>query len=263
MIKFKEISGLTLDNTANLPQIQRTDDGKNIGHIPGWKYFIDPEYASGTSVRNRALANSISNASRAVTTLIQNDDVLFDFKTTALRIDSNSNVAINPNEFTMFAVVNAAQSTSSYPLWIFRGNTTSTTSAPVDDIPNFCISPNGGQCSVFKRITDNTYDQLVTNNLRVATFALNKNLKTNSGLSLLILSFNTNTGYTLSQDGVVIGTVAYKTPLANNLNDFSSFRNMAGVAGKVGIFDIDLHSAANTVYRKQLEKYLKNKYGII
>lgn len=262
MIKFKEISGLTLENTSDLPKIQRTDDGKNIGHIPGWKYLIDPEFASTTNVRNRALANSISKASRAVTTVIQNDDVLFDFKTTALRIDSNSNVAINPSEFTMFAVINAAQSTSSYPLWIFRGNTTSTTANIVDDIPNFCISANGGQCSVFKRITDNSYDQLVANNLRVATFALNKNMKTNSALSLLILSFNTTTGYTLSQDGVVIGTVPYKTPLANNLNDFSSFRNMAGVAGKVGILDIDLHLAENTIYRKQLESYLMNKYQI-
>ncbi len=262
MIKFKEIQGLQLENTANLQKIERTDEGRAIGHIPGWKYLIDPSYANGVEVRNRCIANSKSIASRAVTTVISDSNKLFNITNEALRIDCDKNVSINASEYSMFAVLSVTESTSARPLWVFRGNTTSTESNSVENVPNLAISSNGGQLSVFSKIIDNSYDGMVAAGLRLATFPLNRNIKSSPGLSLILLSFSEGLGFTASQDGETLGNIQSSATLRNELNNFSSFREIRGTAGMCGILDIDLHKAKNTTYRKQLEQFLMKKYNL-
>ncbi|NNH35722.1 hypothetical protein HLH12_09215 [Acinetobacter sp. NIPH 2377] len=261
MIKFKEIKGLTLENTENLQKIVRTEDGKAIGHIPGWKCFTDAGYADGVLVRNRAIANNQALASKTVVKIKEGDNQLFDLSD-ALRVDYGEKMAINPDEYTFFAVINTNGGVSELPYWVFRGNTSSTDSIVVENLPNFCASPSGGQVSVMKKITDKIYNDAVGAGERLVTFSLNRNVKTTTGLSLIILSFSVENGFTCSQDGDVIGNVAHSIALQNDLNNVSSFRNMRGRAGALGIFDIDLHKPENTAYRKQLEAHLMKKYAI-
>lgn len=252
MIKFKEINGLQLENTSNLQKIERTEEGRAIGHIDGWKMLVDPKYVDGVSVRNRAIAGSKFTSTRTGITKVDMFEI-----TQPTRISSDNRTKINANEYTFFAVVDFTQKNDSFASCIIRGD-----SDRVENAPNFLANPSGTHIAVFKEVRQVTYDNLITGGNRIANFALRKKIK-GEGLSLLMLSYSDEHGFSASQNGVSLGdSVIYKTKLDTDLNAFSLLRDCLGSVGYIGILDIDLHKQSNSVKKMQLYQFLMSKYAI-
>src|SRR5690554_2665889 len=155
MIRFLKLHGVDVGESASLPQIPRTPEGRAMGAVPGWTILVDPDYVdlSAESIRNRAQAGDmLQKTSSGSLALDQfpNGETSFDF-------DGHYNflstqVGFNPDAWSVFTVAHPAPDAPTLTT-IFRSVPTTPTTEP-DMGVRIGFSANGNNFIIWEYGTD-------------------------------------------------------------------------------------------------------------
>lgn len=256
MQRFIALNGVRLENANGLPAIQRTPEGVAMGNIPGWAMLADPDYVSDAEqwVRNRARPNSKGPVNAGTLRLGE-----FDNGATALNpiIGDNftyqSTVEINPNEWSAFVVVQPTAS-SGAPMAPMRATQTT------DEL---CLRLGIPASNLDEFIVYESTDPDLSNPRRASYTA---NFSDRTTPALMMACFSVGRGITLYDNGLqVVRVEDDKRPLQAGLsgeNNITCLDYYRGKMGLSGMLNIDLSKADNYGYRRSIERFVMNKYGI-
>ena len=253
MIKTIPLHGVSLSGANGLPTVASAANdpaSQAIGGIPGWKVFIDPSEGTASSLPNLARANSVFTP---LTGSFEYDDLgpgldtyLSDDWANAADKRLTAPVGINPTAWTFFYVLN-------------------TTSVGVDGnrvLAKTNSGVPGGSEGIEIRIDTSNGLRLIrtTGTTLVASGAL-----VNDTTVLIMATFSTRDGTSLRKNGAEIAAnSADLNPLTFEFGpqQWGMLRTPFGEFGMMGLLDIDLSWPENAGYRRALETYLINRYGI-
>ncbi len=258
MIRYERLNGVSIPGSAS-PVIQMTEEGKAIGHIPGWVLFTDPDYLIGDKgIRNRAKSNSVCVGTEVL--------VKSFFSSGASAITRSSDVSTNTmakipeqlptTEFSWFGVYQA-------PL-----NTTS----GVSFIRHIISTPEGG-------ISLNVVRRAATSGIVVSARPTDTTFRaeTRGGIfdlsdetpKLVMVTFSLEMGVKIFVNGRLeaenpTDTRPLNTGFLPNETVMGVGGAFAGTAlqGMTGLLSIDLSKPEYSGYRLLIEKFMKEKYAI-
>lgn len=256
MQRFMVINGVRLDNATGLPSIDRTEEGAAIGNIPGWDggMLTDPDYVSTAEqwVRNRARPVSKGPVLGGTLRLGTFDNTATAFNPiSGDNFQYRSTVDLNPNAWSAFAVIQPVASTGA-PMDVIKA-TTSTT--------DLCLRLSIDAAALNDFIVYESTGALT----RRAEYTANFTTRTQP--TLMMVTFSVEKGITIYDNGTqVVQAEGDKRPLVagltgdNNITNLNLFRGRAGYSG---ILNVDLSKTENSGYRRAIEKFVMNKYGIV
>lgn len=256
MIKYQKVSGVTLDSSSGLPSITSTPEGLAMGSVPGWAVFIDPDYSDGTSVRNRAIANTVPALSDPADFTQINGQTAFNLtEVNPSQIESPGG-DINPDRWTVFFV---SSDTSEHP------NTTRqhvvTPYVAASDVVCLHISVVNTTSAVAVTIYENS-ERSAGQPYRLA--------HENSGLdssdpSLIMCTFSIERGLSIFKNGEMVADEPNDLRPLNygtKGDEYAMMMYRLCKQGMAGILNTDLSAPENTGHRRAIEKFLMSKYGI-
>ena len=260
MIKYEQLENISL-NTSTLGKLTLTEEGKALGHIPGWKMLVDPAYRSnGTKgLRNRALpGNFLVGTEDIVDKTFQNGAAGFSSTSVGYSNAPLANFNINPTEWTYFGVLEASVVTNTSFL------ARSIMGPGGDEVGLYIFITASGALAIDSKQPAPPY----VYRLRSKDWVLGQS----AGAKLLMITFSVEKGLKLYINGGLSAENTTDTqPLTASLVAAGAFRLFQQtpsdlenpiVFGNQGFLDIDLSKTENIGYRKQIERFMKTKYGI-
>lgn len=251
MKRYLTIEGLETDAQGE----PISDMGKAIGNIPDWNVLIDPGFIDPVtpSILNRARGNNFELVRRDSTTppTIDSDE----YGNLILNASENwiqgvSEAFINPDRWTFFFVAKGTDSGSIRNFVISDPES--------ENIPGLRIAYSAGGDII-------VYDQAIdTSGIPIRLLAP-YDFTTREDFSLIVVSFSVEHGLKIMINGSIAAeNPDDKQPLHPSVNDGDAyyFRLFYGQMGVCGQLNIDLGAPENSGYRRMLERYLMNKYGI-
>ena len=254
MKRIITLSGVELPTYAGLPTVVRTEEGRAMGGVPGWKFMMDPAYMVDGAPRNRAKPNSVSVALDQDIPIGEglNSQPVFaiDIGTDgATRLDPN--VGFNNNAWSVFLVVDDKDTSA-------LANLVRSNSAPASGELNIRISTTAA--SAFAVFEGDSTSRLVYYPGAEGGF---RGVPT-----LWMVTFSTRDGLRIFRDGVLRASAPDDTRTfdsdfgAGQWEFFNSGSDFNADVGISGLLDIDLGWAEHAGYRRAIENFLMTKYGI-
>ena len=250
MLKIIKQHGVSLSGANGLPPVVNDPVSDAIAGIPGWKVFIDPAEGTSSELPNLARANSVFTPN---TGSFEYDDLgtgldtyLSDDWANAADKRLTSPVGINPTAWTFFYVLN-------------------TTSVGTDGnrvLARYNSAVPSGKEGIELRITTANDLRLIRN---VGTTLVASDAMVDDTTTLIMATFSTRDGTALRKNGTEIAAnAADLNPLTFEFGpqQWGMLRTPFGEFGMMGLLDIDLSWPENAGYRRALETYLINRYGI-
>lgn len=255
MIKIEQLNGITIPNPGRT--LQRTEAGRAIGHIPGWKIFVDPAYPSGKFARNRAMAqSSLTCATAFPADAFANAAPAF--SAPSLNRESPplaANLQVNPNAWSAFFSFNHALVGGAGPTYFLQP---ATPTADTSLAAPFVLLRADGSFGLANNDPSNSPGYLLAPAGSLFGGANH----------IVLVTFSTDLGLKVYIDGVLAASnTAYKTPFNTPTKGLLMCHAGSRTSGKFlygqcGVLDIDLSKPENTGYRAALTKHLKDKYAI-
>src|SRR5690625_2098800 len=261
MIKIQTIKGLALDETGGSRHvIQRTPEGRAMGHVPGWQVLLDPDYASASSLnaRNRAKPHAVGSI-QTFGTLEPDPIGSFASGATAFVASEERRIAVNtfpeidPQRWSLFSVIQPG------PLFDGAGAASYIASYRGDQDGRLSLSVGWPRAS---RDSIRVYDRAGNFTARLV-YQVDLTELTNP--KLIIVTISIEHGLKMFDGGDLVAANADDTrPLdvVDPSTRTSWFSNGHSSAGMSGILNIDLGAPENTAYRRSIEKFLMSKYAI-
>lgn len=241
-----EMPGVSLPTPSNLPPVSRSPEGIAMAHIPGWSLFADPKYVKNGRVRNRAAPRSLTSTSGTLAFTTLNGEQMID--TTAAEARLTGLPAIDPTSWTVFSVFRPIELTGpSYDV------ARSITDAPVGGL-SMRVGLNAGAA----RIT-------IYEGTSAIRLAYTPPINFNNRLALLMYTFSVRDGLKIFENGELVATAPDdKRPLTQGYGagQWQMYRLNRGLIGMGGHLHTDLGAPENDGYRRQIEQFLMEKYGI-
>lgn len=259
MIRYLKLRGVSLEAANGLPTISITPEGKAMGSIPGWKMLLDPAYPAGTGLLNRARANDVLNTIDAA--LEPGDFGQFANGEIAYSM-GNSITKRLPSTFAM----NVDAWSAFFVLSIDRSGTASggTELMRPEDRLSDGIGP---------RITVRTNGQFAIIGTRDSNIRLDTggNSFPDDSVRVMMATFSVREGLRIFDNGKLVAENGNdRAPLDEQFTagEFAFFRSRPSsgiescLIGMTGILDIDLGWPEHAGYRRAIERFLMDKYGI-
>lgn len=252
MIQYAKIPGLHLTSATGLDSVPISEDGQRIGAIPGWNVLINPDYAQNGLMRNRVVAGKFLGNSVS-------PQAFGEMPNGAKSLAYSSNNRINPDTqinkdaWTVFAVIRLSSADSiNASKDIARANSGNTQG---DFTPRLSLSNAGGSIGIYENTESTTS---LINYARDGGY-LDQTV-------LVMFTFSTREGLRIFADGVEgAHGPEFTTPFdaQDGPGEWGFFGGgIRGQAGHAGLLDIDLGWAEHAGYRRALEVYLFELYGI-
>ena len=258
MIKLNIIEGADF-STAGNGSITRTPDGVAIGGIPDWECLFDPAYVEGGAARQRAKPATLSPSVVPITAF---SGGLPAFTFNGLDITQSTpiaaaNATINPNAFTLFAVLQHRALGLEFNRCLF-----SQLSA-YDNASEYqfqaIMTRDTGTIGVYTSTTLNDTTRVVSHNNPAAYVNMSKP-------GLFVVTFSTENGMAIHFNGTEVArNPAFKTPLTSSAytaGKWGFMRKNNGLTGMMGLINRDLSTVGNSGHMKNLSAFLMKKYGI-
>lgn len=253
MITYQVLHGLDLQGATGLPSIAPTPEGKAMGAIPGWKMLMDPGRNAGQTPRNRVIAGQYINRNAGATapfsySTFANGAPSLDFS--GLENSFRPQMGFNPTAWSLFSVARLESGWSGTPDIAYSSGPGSR-----DESPHVRLGLNnaGTRASMYSAGTS----------VRVAyeppeTFE--------NRTALVIYTFSTRDGCRIYHNGDLgAHNPSDKEPLAGGYGAGQWALYVPAWVGKVGmtgLLDIDLGWPEHAGYRRAIERFLMDKYGI-
>lgn len=234
---------------------RESEDGRALGGIPGWRMLIDPDYADFDRIENRV------DLKRSLTPAAVWDEKNFSefangmpaFAVTSVFKRLPGTVDFNPKTWSIVLVAS----------WEPSGAAGAT---------DLLLPDNASESSGFgPRLTINVLGELAVYNsdASVKRICL-RDAFVDARAHFFIITFSTREGLKIFRDAEL---VAQNPNDKNKLNEkflagqyrFLNAKSGANSILKVGLYgvlDIDLGRSQHVGYRKRLESFVANKYGI-
>lgn len=246
MFHFLQIQGFSLPSTSPAPAVERTPEGRALGHIPGWRLLIDPDYIDNGRALERKGGALTANENDPQETTTLAGQTAFDLSEGAREIIPPQ--PFNPTEWSVFAVARPQTSGVYQRIVAPRGPATIT-------VPTvrFGYSSNG------QTFTATEYNGGET----TISYAPTQPYVGRTVLS--ILTFSTRDGIRYFENGQIAQhNDQYKKALEGGYlaDEWVFFWGLRGAAGMCGVLDIDLGWPEHAGYRRAIERFLMQKYGI-
>lgn len=260
MIRFQVLHGVELSGAASLPTVTRTDEGRAMGAVPGWAMLLDPDYANpaaGTLLnRARGVPSGLYSGEIDLGTFPDSNETAIARPTEPFAVYGSA--AIQPDAFSMFAVVHLLGSSDLGQIVTFgygNGNHTG------DEVaPNWGYLPNAGLLTIRQNASG------TNNSAGQSTARLSASVGDIFGEThLLMMSFSTRDGLRLFMDGELLASEPDDVrPLTHDFGagEWTMYRNGRGYYGMAGLLNIDLGWPEHAGYRRAIERFLMDKYGI-
>lgn len=248
MIKYQILQGVRLPQATGLPVVAPTPEGKAMGAIPGWNILIDPDYVGHNSVLNRAKIDSMFMASNSG----------YEYGAisgeTAFSLGGGPRFAptvdMNPTAWSAFFVVQTPRDGATGGRELLRPIEIDTEGVG----PRVTIRANG---HLWLYGTSTTVDRLG-----------GPEIPDNEAF-LAMATFSTRDGTKLYCDGeLVAANPDDKRPLDEKYSA-GEYMLLSGTSadlpmlvGMCGVLDIDLGWPEHAGYRRAIERFLMDKYGI-
>lgn len=254
MIRFIKLHGVDIRD-ASLPQVPRTPEGVAMGAIPGWGVLLDPAYVDHDeqSIRNRALPNGTAPIEQSASALdigeFANGEPSFSLTDDTWISAYPKNVAINP---TAWSVVVVSQPT---PHTIWQRVLSTQTEYVDNEGVNMRVGFTGN--AVEARI-----ERAGAGTIRLAYTGDYAN---RGQPSVLVFTSSTRDGLKIYDNGELVASNPSDTsPLTNGYSagEWGTFNVCRGDYGMLGLLSIDLGWPEHAGYRRSIERFLMDKYGI-
>lgn len=242
VLKFSDVdlSGANLPVTGLI-----SAEGAALASLPGWAFLADPAHVEAGVLLNRVTGTMMSNVAGTSVALGAFDNGAPAMAFTAETI-VNPNVALNPNAWSLFWVMNADATTGLAP-----------------EVARSIVNPTG---VVSLRIGLNAniqsavvYDGSTTNRLAYAPGGV-------SGQKMILLfTFSVTRGLTIFRNGLQVASAPSDArPLAAGFGagEWRIFRNFRGKLGLCGALNEDIGKPEYGAQFQQMHAFLKAKYGI-
>lgn len=253
MIQYAKIPGLRLTSATGLDSVPISEDGQRIGAIPGWNVLINPAYRNNGQVRNRVIAGKyLTNQSG------QQDFGAFPSGADALDMIAEANrihpdAQINKNAWTVFSVVRLDSANNVNASKDIARAVSGT--AQGDFTPRLAFANSGNSIGIYQGTASTTS---LINYVRPDGYL--------DQTTLVMFTFSTREGLRIFADGVEgAHGPSFTTPFdaQDGPGEWGFLSGgMRGLAGHTGLLDIDLGWAEHAGYRRALESYMFELYGI-
>ena len=257
MKRYQKLADIKVESTGQTLELMPEDTA--MGHIPGWRALLDPDYRQGNNVFNRArhpeLAAYTASSSGINLNTFPNGETAFN------PIDGkfcsfDPNVAINNDAWSIFAVA----SITDHPSGGTSNNIVSvksTLSDPEDVSPRFGFREGGGSLAVWQ----NGRSSDTSAQVRRITYSAPVNYV--GRVAFVMATFSTRDGLKLFSDGELVASAPddkrpFTTGFAAGQWEFMSFTR--GLWGMVGLLDVDLGWPEHAGYRRSVDRFLVSKY---
>lgn len=260
MIRYEQID---VSAPSELGSLKITPEGVALGGIPGWVAFVDPAYPApdGTGFRNRALPNNFLVNSAGYSDLaFANGEKAFASLSNAHATATPTSFDLDPSEFSFFAVLQKTQDTITTSSYVIRPVVT----AGEGEVGLYVFSTSQGSVALNSNLPAPPY---------VYRMSLPNVLVSDGGSDavLVMFTFSTERGLTGYVNGEEVArSEDDKRPLSPGFFEEGQFRlhqqspnSPPLVYGSQGFFNSDLSRPELAASRVKLEKFFKNKYGIL
>ena len=236
-----------------------------MGAIPGWIDYIDPDYidASAPWVRNRSVANSKygANATPVLGTFPNGQKSFSQVEGSGYGIYSDPlSQSIDPTQWSIFTTcIPGYVSSELNENVIVRGNSSNV--GPELGL-RVALTRSSGY-PIVREFSSGTSGSGSTSN--PSRLTVNVNLINRTVPSFVMFTFSTRDGLRIFIDGALAGSAPTdKRPIQVDLGpeQRSFFRGVRGSYGVTGILNTDLGWEEHTGYRRAIEKFMFDKYGI-
>lgn len=246
MKRIIPLPGVEVPGSVAMPTIARTPEGLAMGGIPGWTVLADPAYRTANAVRNRARPRAMMPANATMTAATLSGRPALEVTSTTPRLTSVT--PMNPDAWTAFFVVKTSIFGASGGRELIRAN----------DIDNILIGP---------RIAIRTNGTLAMFENPSANVRLQGPTIPNDETCLLMGTSSIRDGLRLFIDGELVAANPDDTrPLNGGYGagqyGFHRASSVAMQTGMFGVLDIDLGWPEHAGYRRAIEGFLLDFYGI-
>lgn len=254
MLRYKKLDGVTADPSAQA--LVTTPEGRAMGHVPGWVMLLDPDYLVGANaVRNRALRDGIATNDPGAVPLdaFDNDEAAFAPTQGSLLQLRPDRAAFDPESWSYFTVGMVSEASGVLPRLV----------SPVveqgDVLGPYIVFYETG----YHGVALYEGSGAISPALRRINAAVRMAERTSP--ALLMFTFSTRDGLKIFVDGELSASNPDdKRPLdfGYQAGTWELFRGMRGQWGMTGVLNIDLGWPEHAGYRRSIERFLMNKYGI-
>lgn len=264
MLNYQVIHGVNIPNATGLKAIKRTPEGAAMGGIPGWQVMIDPAYSkpSELAALNRASGDQCPVTAISSMTIGQMaGNPSFDLRSsdTSKRFFINPIGAnVDPDRWTVFSVINYADKAAggaSGGQWIARAAESNVIDGEL--ILSVAVPRSGGSTFYVQEAGGGSAERVVGN--------MTPALIDRSTPTLLMATFSVERGLTLYDNGRQIErNESDKRPLTHALegSELRFFQEGYSEYGLSGVINNDLSAPENEGFRRAMERFLMQKYGI-
>lgn len=252
MIKYQVLQGVRLSGASGLPTVTPTPEGKAMASIPGWLIMIDPAYREGPDVLNRAAPSAIIPSSDSppvgAGSFPTTNEPAFAIGTGHERFFPD--VAFPVEAWTFFSVLNGDFLSTQSPKELVLSK-----NLDQEYALRLGFNASGTDMAVFTGPTPSVY------RIRYAPPD-----PFEGRTALVMYTFSTREGLRLYHNGELGAHEPTETqPLDHSVgpNQWEFFSlSLRGLVGMTGLLDIDLGWPEHAGYRRSIERFLMDKYGI-
>lgn len=247
MRKVLILDGVSLPGATGKPVVTLTPADRAMAHIPGWVCYFDPDYIVDGNARNMALPDNITqnNGTPNTATTFPGGAAAFDVPD-ARHI--RPNVAFPREAWSVFAVIRPSFS-------VVPQHLVGTTTPPEGE----AVSPEMG-------FTANaTTARIWSNGISTTRASYSPPTTFEDRTTLIMFTGSTRDGLRIYENGVEVASEPGDTAAIDAGYEPGEWRFLNGVRGLVGNFgllSIDLGWAEHAGYRRSIERFLMDKYGI-
>lgn len=252
MIKYQVLRGVSLPEATELPTLNITPEGRAIGSVPGWQMLMDPGRVANSLPRNRVVA---SEYLRPYATWAAYEYSAFPNGAPSLDLEPGEqrlypDKGFNPDAWSLFVVVNVfagdpGSRAIAYAHPDYRGDT---------PFPRIALNSEATSVNVFEGGATVRVGYTPPGGFMGA------------GPGLLMFTFSTREGLRIFHNGAAVAHKPEDTrPFASGFaaGQWYLFDTAwTGQAGMAGLLSIDLGWPEHAGYRRAIERFLTDKYGI-
>lgn len=257
MRRYQKAQGVSIPGGR---KVILTPEGVAMGYIPdAWNTLMGPEFMRDNKIINRALpgenkrgvAQDNYDPGAYSFSSFPNGVLAFDYVRDPEDIlRSLTSADINPDRWTVF-VVQRPDAAPGRTRELLR---------TIDGTPGGEFSPRVGINSANERAS--IYNSSSDSTLRLG---YTPPVSYDNRTVLLMFTFSIERGLAIFENGELGASAPNDTQpftFGYGAGEVGWNRQMAGLVGMTGLLDIDLSAPENTGYRKSIENFLMDKYGI-
>lgn len=273
MKKFIKIDGVDFSDTP-LPSVGITPEGEAMGYIPGWSFMADPDFltipgsSSPGELTTLDRVNGVMVPSQRSSPPIPekttiNGQTFIDLVGGQAVLVYDPQVDINQDEWTIWAVLAPTDESNAAANFIVGGKGESGDFESGEISPALAYSQVTGNVVLYEWGGFSSSSGNVGPTRILAEVGLDRDGETPA---LVVATFSTALGLRIRVNGSLAASEPGDTRPFDakfEADEYRCWRSFRGKQGMVGIIGNDLSKPENSGYRRAIEEFLMNKYGII